>query len=276
MYRSFMSQLRTHSSELLCILRTIYVWTVTIAGLFLAYLFAVILFPLLKAFYDPDKIYSLWAKSILRACGINMLLKGQKRLYEEGPFILASNHESILDMPILQAMVPTRIHLIWIAKKSLFSIPILGGIMRAASYIPVDRSFGAQAYKSVYKGIKEAGTKKCAFIIFPEGTRNRGSKELLPFKEGAALLALRTKVPIQTVTIQGSAKIVPVQEGRWMQRAFSGNVNITIHPCIHPKEYENKSAAELSNLLRQTIASAMLPEESTAENMGKSTKNEYA
>ena len=81
-----------------------------------------------------------------------------------------------------------------------------------------------------------------------------------PFKSGAFLLALRAKLPIQPITIQGTGDIMPIQKGKWIQRLFPGNVNVTIHPCIYPHEYSHKSTQELSDLVHQTIASAMLPE----------------
>ena len=256
------------------ILRTVCLWIVTIFGMLLSYLFVVVLFPILKALYTPSQILSLWAKSILYTCDVNLIcLKGNEESYAKSILVsLFLIMKACWISLFYKQTLPDHIRLIWIAKESLFSIPVLGGIMKAANFIPVDRSSGMQAYKSIYKASQKMKTRKSALIIFPEGTRSLESGKMRPFKSGAFLLALRAKLPIQAITIQGTGNIIPIQKGKWIQRLYPGNVNVTIHPCLYPHEYSHKSTQELSDLIRQTIASVMLPRKEYRKNMKESMK----
>ena len=177
----------------------------------------------------------LWARLSLRLAGVRVCLRGGEHL-PAGPVIFMSNHQSNFDILSLLAAMPRQIN--WIAKKELFTIPVFGASMRRGGYIPLDRSHGRQALKSMENAARIIREGK-SVVMFPEGTRSQDHR-LLPFKRGGFLLALRAGVPVVPVTINGSGKVNPA--GRY--RIYPGNITITLHPPLIPSSSVVKGVAE--------------------------------
>ena len=95
----------------------------------------------------------------------------------------------------------------WIAKKELFRIPSSVRLCGSIGYIPIDRSHGRQALKSLEHaaGRIAAGS---SVLIFPEGTRSADGR-LQEFKTGAILLAIKAGVPIVPLGFNGSFEVLP-------------------------------------------------------------------
>ncbi|MGR4065679.1 MAG: lysophospholipid acyltransferase family protein [Vulcanimicrobiaceae bacterium] len=114
----------------------------------------------------------------------------------EGPLIIACNHVSYLDPPVMGSFVPRRIN--YMAKAELFQIPVLGALIRAVGAYPVDRQGSAKAAIKRSVEVLQGGG---AIGIFPEGTRNAaGNAEP---RKGAALLASLTGAPVVPACILG-------------------------------------------------------------------------
>ena len=147
--------------------------------------------------------------------------------------------------------MPRRIY--WIAKKELFDIPVFGPSMRRGGYIPLDRSDGRKALKSMENAARIIRTGK-SVVMFPEGTRSKDGN-LLPFKRGGFLLALRAGVPVMPVTINGSGRINPA--GRI--RLYRGNITITLHPplTIPQNLPKDETESQLMAQVRDTISAAL-------------------
>jgi len=177
----------------------------------------------------------LWARFGLALNLTPVELRGAENL-PDGPFILMSNHQSNFDILSLIATIPRRVY--WIAKKELFDIPVFGPSMRRGGYIPLDRSDGRKALKSMEEAaaIIRQGS---SVVMFPEGTRTRDGR-LLPFKRGGFMLAVRAGVPVIPVTINGSGRVNP----GGLIRLYSGKITLTLHPRINIPEGLKKSAAE--------------------------------
>jgi 1-acyl-sn-glycerol-3-phosphate acyltransferase len=114
-----------------------------------------------------------------------------------GPLIVACNHVSYLDPPLMGCLSPRRIS--YMAKKELFAVPLLGTVIRGLGAYSVDRHGSAAAAIKRSLKVLEAGG---AVGIFPEGTRNR-SGAALP-QTGVALLASLARVPVVPACIHGS------------------------------------------------------------------------
>ena len=192
----------------------------------------------------------LWARVGLAMNLTAVELRGAEHL-PDGPFILMSNHQSNFDILSLLAAMPRRIY--WIAKKELFDIPIFGPSMRRGGYIPLDRSDGRKALKSMENAaaIIRQGS---SVVMFPEGTRSRDG-HLLPFKRGGFMLAVRAGVPVIPVTINGSGRVNP----GGVIKLYSGNITITLHPQINVPDGMKKSMAEewLMEKVQGAIASGL-------------------
>jgi len=120
--------------------------------------------------------------------------------------------------------------------------------MKRAGYIPVDRSRGRQALKSLDEAAKRIADGT-SVIIFPEGTRSRDGK-LQPFKAGGMVLAIKAGVEIVPVAISGTYEILP--KGRL--RLQPGNVLIRIGNPIPTGEYRTSQKHELALRLQKEVA----------------------
>src|SRR4051794_37908150 len=96
----------------------------------------------------------------------SLQIYGREHAIEEGPAVLAMNHQSFLDPPLAALCCDREIH--FLARKSLFKVPLLGSMLHDLNVIGVDRD-GADmsALKTVIRIVKNGGST----IIFPEGTR---------------------------------------------------------------------------------------------------------
>ena len=198
---------------------------------------------------SADSIQGLaawWARSVCVFCGVTVTVTGTENLAVGKPYIFAANHQSQFDIFALQGFLG--IDFRWLAKKELFQVPIWGPAMRKAGYIPVDRSRGRQAMKSLNEaaGKIASGT---SVIIFPEGTRSRDGK-MQDFKAGAMVLAIKSGVDIVPVAIKGTYDILP--KGKILMKA--GRVSINVGNPIETKSYSTKDKHALAKILQDEVS----------------------
>jgi 1-acyl-sn-glycerol-3-phosphate acyltransferase len=140
----------------------------------------------------------LWSKMLLRfLCMVDVEVKGEENIDRSKNYIIISNHRSFTDILVGSAAIPLQFR--WLAKRSLFRIPLVGTAMRMAGYIPVDREHSVSASRSLQR-VKEVLKKGLSVWVFPEGTRTRMEK-LGRFKRGAFLVAIESGKPILPVTL---------------------------------------------------------------------------
>jgi 1-acyl-sn-glycerol-3-phosphate acyltransferase len=159
-----------------------------------------------------DIIYKLVAITIRTIFFFNGGLEvvGKENIPKEG-VIIASNHNSYLDPPILGSVTPRRCN--FMAKKSLFDVPILGWMVKFAAF-PVDREKPrASTIKEAVKKIRNGQI----VVVFPEGQRN-DTNELLEPKPGIAMIAVMSGAPIVPAYISGAERALP-PDARWLKRA---------------------------------------------------------
>ncbi len=122
---------------------------------------------------------------------------GAQNVPRSGPLIIACNHISFLDPPVMGSFAPRQIS--YMAKKELFEIPVFGAAIRAVGAYPVDREGSAAA--AIKRSVEVLRRGGC-IGIFPEGGRNKdGVKEA---RQGVALLASLGKAPVVPAAIIGS------------------------------------------------------------------------
>jgi 1-acyl-sn-glycerol-3-phosphate acyltransferase len=119
-------------------------------------------------------------------------------------YLVMSNHQSFMDIPLLGGCLPVGFS--WLAKKSLFKIPIIGQSMSLAGFIPIERESKRKSQESI-KQVADYLRAGRSILIFPEGTRSYRD-ELLPFKRGGVSILAQVNVPILPVTICGSYKVL--------------------------------------------------------------------
>ena len=121
-----------------------------------------------------------------------------ERVPRTGPVILAANHASFLDPPLVGAGLRREIN--YLARESLFRFPLVGAILRAVNSVPVDRDGGGAAgLKAIFDRLRAGG----GIILFPEGTRTRDGK-LQPARSGIGLAVIKSTAPVVPVRVFGT------------------------------------------------------------------------
>ncbi len=187
------------------------------------------------------------ARLLLALAGVRVVVDGDASA--AGPAaIYMANHQSNLDPPLLLAHLPGI--LAFLAKKELFSVPVLGAVLRAGRLVPVDRSNRESARASINQAAAAVRAGR-PLLIFPEGTRTR-TGALLPFKKGAFYLVEQAAAPVVAVSIAGTGALMP--PGSW--RIRSGTVHLRIHAPIWPSQWQSASdpRAACSELVRQALS----------------------
>ena len=155
-----------------------------------------------------------WSRDVLKAAGTPVLAEGLEHIPRGQPLMYASNHSSMFDIWALLATLPGSVR--FVAKQELFKIPLLGGAMRAAGHIPIDRAARKKAFEAYDEAAKTIRTGISSIVVFPEGTRSR-TGELLPFKNAPFGLAIASQVPIVPVYVHHTFEILP--KGAWRLRS---------------------------------------------------------
>jgi 1-acyl-sn-glycerol-3-phosphate acyltransferase len=164
----------------------------------------------------------IWGGFVLRLAGVR-LRTDTSALDPDQDYIFLCNHQSQMDIPVLYGALDK--HLFgFLAKDSLFRIPILGRGMRALGCIPVVRGDGLRSMKSLRTALRRVGSGR-SVVIFPEGTRNA---ELGPFKGGGIALALAAGKPIAPVVISGTGRLLP----RGSLRLHPAEITVTALPPL--------------------------------------------
>lgn len=152
-----------------------------------------------------DRSASLWAmrqwcRSSARGLGIEVAASGLEDV-PAGPFVYCANHQSLLDILVLGAVLPGDFK--WAAKRSLMSIPFLGWHLRLAGHVPVERGVGPHAAEQVVARFEEVLRRGKPLLVFPEGTRSEDGV-LRAFKNGGFRAAVRAAVPVVPVALEGT------------------------------------------------------------------------
>lgn len=123
-----------------------------------------------------------------------------ERVPRSGPVILASNHASFLDPPLVGSALPRPIN--YLARESLFRYRPVGALLRSWNSVPVDRDGGGAAgLRAILDRLQGGG----AIILFPEGTRSRDGT-LQPARSGIGLTVIKSKAPVVPVRVFGTYK----------------------------------------------------------------------
>lgn len=161
--------------------------------------------------------------------GIRVSTYGLENFPKTGGAILAANHESMFDIPLLCSLGRP---LSWISKEEIGRIPFLGWSLKAMGAYFVKRNQSSHDI-NVMKDVEDGLKRGASIVVFPEGTRTRTGK-LLPLKKGAFKTAQNAQVPLVPIAITGTFQIAP--PGQWPSRGHSVTVRIGAPLMISPEE----------------------------------------
>ncbi|SMO79302.1 lysophospholipid acyltransferase family protein [Fodinibius sediminis] len=204
-------------------------------------------FPFDRFHRIPNKVLKGLGRVMLKVNpGWSIAMRGAEQEKIARPTIVVANHQSFLDMPLLY-LLPWSMK--WVAKKSLFRIPILGWVIYMTGQLGIDRRNmrSAQKLDALVAPVK-AGIPA---MIFPEGTRSR-TGELQRFKNGAFRLAKEYDFNILPVVLQGGNQAMP--RGSW-RVAPKQHFDIAVLDPIDPGQFGsvNELKEEAFSLIQKEL-----------------------
>ena len=207
---------------------------------------ALVCFPWVFITGDIRPLYKIgmWgAFTGVRLAGVRVKTVGLDQLDPSGTYVFMVNHISNIDPPLLLPLIPGRTSVM--AKKELFSLPILGRAMRMASLVPVDRA-NRDAGIAAVRAATEVVRLGIHMTIYVEGHRSYDGK-LLPFKKGPFYLAEECGAPVVPVTISGTHYVMP----KLRYSIKPGLVTVVFHKPIQPAEFGERD--QLMEKVRSAI-----------------------
>jgi 1-acyl-sn-glycerol-3-phosphate acyltransferase len=187
------------------------------------------------ALYIPGHI-GVWLA--LGLAGIRYRVTGRQHVPKNQAVVFCSNHESNVDPPVLFQALHRQLHVLF--KAELTKLPVLGAVMVAGGFVPVERDRREASMASIERAAQSIRDGN-SFLIFPEGTRSR-TAELLPFKKGGFIMAIKAQAPIVPVAVHGGRS--SMQKGSWFVRPVMVDVRIG-----EPVETKGMSLDERDDLI---------------------------
>jgi 1-acyl-sn-glycerol-3-phosphate acyltransferase len=184
-----------------------------------------------------------WGRGIILLCGIKVEMEGLENIADLSSYILVANHQSFFDIFALAAYLPGEPR--FVAKKELLKIPLIGYAMLHSGHVIIDRESGGKAIRKAIEVIKEGFT----VCVFAEGHRFNDNR-VHEFNDGAAWLALLTKLPAVPMAISGSGLFLP--RGAKVVRP-GGKMRMTIGRPIVTATMKKTDRAQLTLELEEAV-----------------------
>jgi len=187
----------------------------------------------------------LWARGLLVAAGVRVRVE-QEAVPDPGRgYLVMANHASYFDVVALLAVLPGQYR--FVAKRSLFFIPIFGWSLWAGGFVPVDRDDKSKA-RDVWKAAKDRLERGASVLFYPEGTRSPDGR-VHAFLRGAFLVALQTKAPILPVGVSGAREVMP--RGRWS--IDPGLIDVRLGAAVETEGHGVRDRGELMGRVRGEV-----------------------
>ena len=190
---------------------------------------------------------SVWASCYTWLSPIwSVAITGRNNADRKKAYMIVCNHQSLLDIPVIYRVF---LHFKWVSKASLFKLPFIGWNLWLNRHVKLERT-SATSQRKMFRQCAEHIQNGSSIIIFPEGTRSRNG-ELRDFKEGAFLLALKQKIDILPIVLDGSYKALP-------EKGFFPNkkqkIILNILPPVPCESFKDMNTRQLSNHIHAIIA----------------------
>lgn len=186
-----------------------------------------------------------WSRLILMTTGVRVAVRGLDRLDLSRSYVVAANHQSIYDIPILFAALPLQLRIV--SKDSVGRIPFLGWHLRRTGHLLVDRQ---RPGADIVEKMRRLVGSSHSLIVFPEGTRSQDGR-VGRFKKGSFLVAVDAGLPIVPVSVSGSRHVM--KKGRL--RVSPGEVQVVVHEPIATAAVARAGVIELAARVRDVVRS---------------------
>jgi 1-acyl-sn-glycerol-3-phosphate acyltransferase len=190
-----------------------------------------------------------WGRGLLLASGVGVRVTRPAPALPPNVVFMA-NHQSLYDIAAMLAVVPVPVR--FLAKRSLFRIPVFGWALGAAGFVPIDRIDRSRA-KEAFRLALETLQDGVALVVFPEETRSLDGR-MRPFRRGGFLMALKGRAPIVPVGIHGTLRVRPkgklLVEPAQVEVAFGDPIDAAEWGVRRVDELIERVESEVSRLAR--------------------------
>ncbi len=187
-------------------------------------------------FYATARI---WAKCMCKLGNVRLTIRGNNTTQPE-PCIYICNHRSLFDIPCVLASITDDIRIMY--KHELNRIPVFGWILALSPFIAVNRADAKDAVASIDMAVEQI-REGASVLLFPEGTWST-SRNVLPFKRGAVVLAARSGKQVIPVAISGTEKIVPPDTYSFTTGTVTISIGENVIPPPLPSRTDEKQFTE--------------------------------
>lgn len=195
--------------------------------------------------YYPAKY---WSRLMAWLTLVRVTVRGRENVRKGTSYVFVANHQGAYDIFAVYGWLDH--NFVWMMKKSLERIPLVGFACKCAGHIFVDRSSPTALHETMATAERRLAGGR-SVVVFPEGTRTKTGR-LGTFKRGAYLLATEFNLPVVPITIDGAYKVMPITA----RLPRPGNIRLTIHKPIEAAEGGHDLNA-LIDQSRNAIASAL-------------------
>ena len=163
---------------------------------------AVMFIPLIISVASPrffgffSVLARIWSFAILFLSGFLFTVKGRRNIDRRRQYMIVSNHSSMADIMLSYLAAPVKF--MFVGKESLAKIPLFGPIYKASNIL-VDRT-SLESRRQILPKSKHEIERGRSIFIYPEGTTKHHTKRVMPFKDGAFVLAIDCGIPILPIT----------------------------------------------------------------------------
>jgi 1-acyl-sn-glycerol-3-phosphate acyltransferase len=191
------------------------------------------------------RVGRLWGRGLLHASGVRVRVTRPAPPIPQAVVFMA-NHQSLYDIAAMLATVPVTVR--FLAKRSLFRIPVFGWSLGAAGFVPIDRVDRSRA-KEAFRLALETLQDGVAIVVFPEETRSLDGR-IRPFRRGGFLMALKARTPIVPVGIHGTLRVRP--KGRLLVEPAS--VEVAFGDPIDPSDWGVRRVDQLIERVESEVS----------------------
>ncbi len=192
-----------------------------------------------------------WSGVILFTAGARVTIKGWDNVLGSRPAFFIGNHQSDLDIPILLLAMGGDVR--FMAKDSLFRIPLFGWVIRRYGFVPIDRRDVRKTLRTLTKMLAVMQRHPNSMTAFPEGTRSRDGR-LLPFRRGTMKIVQQAGLPVIPFAIDGSNR---VHRPGSLLRVHAGPVTLTFAEPIPAEQVVSMDQDDLQQMVVSAVANAL-------------------
>jgi 1-acyl-sn-glycerol-3-phosphate acyltransferase len=219
--------------------------------LYLAMLFfTVVLYPFDKQRKVPHAQCYWWSDILLYSNPFwKMKIIGLENIDKKRTYVITANHQSLADIIVLYQI---RSQFKWVAKESLFRVPVLGWCMSLARHIKLERG-DFSSIKKIYREAAQWLKKDMSVLFFPEGTRSE-TGEVGEFQNGAFKLAIKEKVPVLPIMISGTRGAIPKGGRQFSTKIFC---TLRVFPAVETASLGPGDFDRLKDEIRSRIVDGL-------------------